>query len=72
LPNFLERLGPGVLEYWSVEKEDVNPLAITPTLHKDVEQSRVMESRLPGGKPKPGPLGLDSLLTQPLPYVIIG
>jgi len=24
--------------------------------------SRVMESPLPGGKPKPGPLGLDSLL----------
>jgi hypothetical protein len=37
--------------------------SITPTLHKYVEQSSVMESPLPGGKPKPGPLGLDSLLT---------
>jgi hypothetical protein len=36
--------------------------SITPTLHKYVEQSRIMESPLPGGKPKPGPLGLDSLL----------
>jgi len=34
----------------------------TPILHKYVEQSSVMESPLPGGKPKPGPLGLDSLL----------
>jgi len=35
----------------------------TPTLHKYVEKSRVMESLLPGGKPRPGPLGLDSLLS---------
>jgi hypothetical protein len=35
---------------------------VFPTLHKYVEQSRVMESPLPGGKPKPSPLSLDSLL----------
>ena len=34
----------------------------TPLLHKYVEQSKVMESPLPGGKPKPGLMGLDSLL----------
>ena len=31
LPKVLESLGPGVLEYWSVEKKDINSLAITPT-----------------------------------------
>ena len=36
----------------------------TPLLHKYVEQRRVMESPLPGGKPKPGHLGLDSLLSD--------
>ena len=36
--------------------------SITPMLHKYVEQSRVMESPRLGDKPKPGPLGLDSLL----------
>jgi len=44
--------------------------SITPTLHKYVEQSSVIKSPLPGGKPKPGPspqtnagstMGLDSL-----------
>jgi len=32
LPKFLKSLGPGVMEYWSVEKKDVNPFVITPTL----------------------------------------
>ena len=36
--------------------------SITPTLHKYVGQSSVIKSPLPGGKPKPGPLSLDSLL----------
>jgi len=43
---------------------DGNMLSITPTLQKYVEQSKVMESPLPGGKPKPDPLGLDSLHVQ--------
>jgi len=38
--------------------------SITPALHNYVEQSRVMEIPLPGGKPKPGPLGLDSFLQE--------
>jgi hypothetical protein len=33
LPEVLEILGPGVMEYWSVEKKDINLLVITPTLH---------------------------------------
>jgi hypothetical protein len=33
LPKVFERLGPGVMEYWSVEKNDINPFVITPTLH---------------------------------------
>jgi hypothetical protein len=33
LPKVFESLGPGVMEYWSVKKKDINPLAITPTLH---------------------------------------
>jgi hypothetical protein len=41
--------------------EDFNHYSITPTLHSYVEQSRVVESPIPGGKPKTGPLGLDSL-----------
>ena len=32
MPKALSSLGPGVLEYWSVKKKDINPLAITPTL----------------------------------------
>jgi hypothetical protein len=28
----LECLGPGVMEYWSVDKEAINPYTITPTL----------------------------------------
>ena len=32
MPGVLENLVPGVLEYWSVEKKGLNPLAITPTL----------------------------------------
>jgi len=36
--------------------------SITPTLQKYVEQSKVMESSLPEGKPKPGFLDLDSFL----------
>jgi hypothetical protein len=38
--------------------------SITPILHKYVEQGRVMESSLPGGKTKPGHLGLDSLFLK--------
>jgi hypothetical protein len=34
----------------------------TPILHKYVEQSRVMECLLSGGKPKLGPLGYNSFL----------
>ena len=29
LPKVLEILGLGVMEYWSVEKRDVNPFVIT-------------------------------------------
>jgi hypothetical protein len=32
LPTVLECLGPGALEYWSVDKKGINPLTITPTL----------------------------------------
>jgi hypothetical protein len=32
LPKVLESLSPGVMEYWSVEKRDINPFVITPTL----------------------------------------
>ena len=32
LPKFLESLGTGVMAYWSVEKKDVHPFVITPTL----------------------------------------
>jgi hypothetical protein len=32
LPKVLESLGPGVMEYWSVEKKDIKPFVITPTL----------------------------------------
>jgi hypothetical protein len=32
LPKVLESLGLGVLEYWSVEKKDINPLVIAPIL----------------------------------------
>jgi hypothetical protein len=32
LLKILESLGPGVMEYWSVEKKDINPFVITPTL----------------------------------------
>jgi hypothetical protein len=32
MPKILENLGPGVMEYWSVEKEDINSLASTPLL----------------------------------------
>ena len=28
----LEYLGPGVMEYWGVDKKAINPLIITPTL----------------------------------------
>jgi len=31
-PKVLESFGPGVLEYWSVVKKNINPLVITPTL----------------------------------------
>jgi hypothetical protein len=33
LPKVLESLGLGVMEYWSDEKKDINPLAITPLFH---------------------------------------
>jgi hypothetical protein len=29
----LEYWSDGVMEYWSVEKKDLNPLTIAPTLH---------------------------------------
>ena len=32
VPKVLESLGNGGMEYWSVEKKDINPLAITPVL----------------------------------------
>jgi hypothetical protein len=32
LPKFLESLGHGVMEYWSVEKKDINSFVITPVL----------------------------------------
>ena len=32
LSKVLESLGPGVLEHWSVEKKDINPFGITPSL----------------------------------------
>jgi len=32
LPKVLDSLSPGVMEYWSVEKRDVTPLAVNPTL----------------------------------------
>jgi hypothetical protein len=32
LPEVLESVDLGVMEYWSVEKKDIKPLAITPTL----------------------------------------
>jgi len=32
LPKILESFSLGVMEYWSVEKKDVNPFVITPTL----------------------------------------
>jgi hypothetical protein len=32
LPKVFEILGPGVMEYWSVEKKDIKPFLITPTL----------------------------------------
>ena len=44
--------------------EDFNHYSITPTLHSYVEQSRVAENPIPGGKPKTGPLGLDSLFVS--------
>jgi hypothetical protein len=33
LPTVLESFGLGVMEYWSVEKKDINPFVITPILH---------------------------------------
>jgi hypothetical protein len=30
MPKVLESLGPGVMEYWSVEKKDINPFASAP------------------------------------------
>jgi hypothetical protein len=32
LPKVLDSFSPGVMEYWSVEKKDITPLVITPTL----------------------------------------
>jgi len=32
LPKVLESLSTGVMEYWSVEKRDINPFVITPVL----------------------------------------
>ena len=32
MQKILESIGPGVMESWSVEKKDIIPLAITPTL----------------------------------------
>ena len=32
MPKILESFSLGVMEYWSVEKKDVNPFVITPTL----------------------------------------
>jgi hypothetical protein len=32
LPKVLESLGLGVMEYWSVEKKDINLFVITPIL----------------------------------------
>jgi hypothetical protein len=32
LAEFLESLGPGVMEHWSVDIKAINLLAITPTL----------------------------------------
>ncbi len=32
LPKVLECLGPGVMEYWSVDKKGINHLTITTTL----------------------------------------
>jgi hypothetical protein len=32
LPTVLESLGLGVMEYWSVEKKDINPFVSTPIL----------------------------------------
>ena len=32
MPKVLERLGLGVMEYWSVEKKDITHFVITPTL----------------------------------------
>ena len=44
--------------------------AITPILHKCNERSRVIERPFPGGKPKPGLEGLDSLFRRVYPAVI--
>jgi len=33
VPKVLESLGHGEMQYWSVEKKDINPLANTPVLH---------------------------------------
>ncbi len=33
LSEVLESVDLGVLEYWSIEKKDIKPLAITSTLH---------------------------------------
>ena len=32
LPEVFESVDLGVMEYWSIEKKDIEPLAITPTL----------------------------------------
>jgi hypothetical protein len=32
LPKVVDGLSTGVVEYWSVEKRDITPLVITPTL----------------------------------------
>jgi hypothetical protein len=44
--------------------------SITPTLHKCIEQSRFMESHLPGGKPKTDPEGLGSLLPDGIGVIV--
>jgi hypothetical protein len=33
-PKVLESIGPGVMEYWSGEKNDINASAITPILQR--------------------------------------
>ena len=58
MPNAFGSFGTGVMEYWSVEKKDVNPIAITPTLQysntpKLVELKNTDTGyRLWGSKPK--------------------